>query len=188
MRLNASDSQLQKSNIAKTQCNAPGDRITNGCYDCACMQAQQYRGGGDAAHEVLLFSVGTSAAAAAAAGHAVPPLPSGNLVSGLAAAVLSHSQVGCSCLAGWQLSHLLLPVMDLQVTCEPDACAHNSWRNNYVLHCLLLCAGLGQASNACEGGAHLVKQPRSCAPEASAVGIITGAFPCRCGRCLPSRW
>jgi len=86
----------------------------------ACMQAQQYRGGGDAAHEVLLFSVGTSAAAA---GHGVPPLPSGNLVSGLAAAVLSHSQVGCSCLAGWQLSHLLLRVMDLQVTCEPDACA-----------------------------------------------------------------
>ncbi len=65
---------------------------------------------------------------------------------------------------------------------------HNPWRNNYVLHCLSLRAGLGQASNACEGGAHLVKQPRSCAPEASAVSIITGVFQCRCGRCLPSRW
>ena len=99
------------------------------------MPATQFRGDGDAANDVLVFAVATSAAAAqqavqqsaAAAGGAArggrglaggggmpPPLPSGSLLSGVAAAVVSYCQASCldgncslssrhpSCRGGWR--------------------------------------------------------------------------------------
>ncbi len=67
-------------------------------------QAHEYRGPGDPSEDVLLFEASRTAAASAApqanggvdshaaAGH-VQQLPSGTLVSGLPAAILTHCQV-----------------------------------------------------------------------------------------------
>ena len=63
------------------------------------MQAHEYRGAGDPSEDVLIFTVSTSAAAQGthslgdAADSKAPPLPSGTLVPGLAAALMSHRQV-----------------------------------------------------------------------------------------------
>ena len=68
-------------------------------------QAHEYRGPGDPSEDVLLFEASTTAAPAAvhengsmsadaAVGH-VQRLPSGTLVSGLPAAILSNCQVSC---------------------------------------------------------------------------------------------
>ncbi len=63
------------------------------------MQAEEYRGAGEASQEALLFSLQTTQAREAAAGtgpqHHIPPppLPTGNALGGLPAAILSYCQV-----------------------------------------------------------------------------------------------
>jgi hypothetical protein len=77
------------------------------------MPANQFRGDGDAANDTLVFAFATSAAAAVAqpaaaaigtadggrgragAGGMPPSLPSGTLLSGVAAAVVSYCQASC---------------------------------------------------------------------------------------------
>ena len=70
---------------------------------CEKHQAHEYRGPGDPSEDVLLFEASTTSipaaaqesgsAAADAADGSVRRLPSGTLVSGLPAAILSHCQV-----------------------------------------------------------------------------------------------
>lgn len=63
-------------------------------------QAHEYRGQGDPSEDVLLYRVDTSAAAASAAAgkdsQSVPRLPSGTLVAGAPAAIISHCQASRS--------------------------------------------------------------------------------------------
>lgn len=80
------------------------------------MPANQFRGDGDAANDTLVFAVATSAAAVqqpaqpaataadgaggggrgpAGGGGMPPPLPSGTLLSGVAAAIVSYCQASC---------------------------------------------------------------------------------------------
>lgn len=65
-------------------------------YRC-CAQAAHFRGAGDAAEDVLLYSVSTTAAGveSVASDTALPLLSSGSLISGLAAAVIQHREVQC---------------------------------------------------------------------------------------------
>ncbi|KAG2496144.1 hypothetical protein HYH03_005746 [Edaphochlamys debaryana] len=61
------------------------------------MAAEQFRGQGDASQESLLFSLATKAAqqrrTEQGGAPSAPPLPTGSLVGGLPAALLSHCQV-----------------------------------------------------------------------------------------------
>ena len=80
-------------------------------YICppACLQvlllgsipAEQFFGDGDASQEAMLFRLHTDAQRAQRAAPAapVPLLPTGNIVSGLPAALLAHYQVrACACM------------------------------------------------------------------------------------------
>lgn len=57
------------------------------------LQAEQYHGPGDASQEAAVFKLCTSAALKRTASASLPALPSGNVVGGLPAAVLTYCQV-----------------------------------------------------------------------------------------------
>mmetsp|Transcript_1310 Transcript_1310/g.3910 ORF Transcript_1310/g.3910 Transcript_1310/m.3910 type:complete len:181 (+) Transcript_1310:1192-1734(+) len=61
----------------------------------SAMPAAQFRGAGDAAEDVLLYLVSTTAArdSPAASGAELQTLPSGTLILGVAAAVIQHREV-----------------------------------------------------------------------------------------------
>jgi hypothetical protein len=62
---------------------------------CACTQAEQYRGEADASQELLAFVLRSTAALQqqAAAPKGSPFLPSGSIVSGLPAALLTQAEL-----------------------------------------------------------------------------------------------
>jgi len=67
------------------------------------LQAFSYRGSGDPSEEALHYVVQTSSAKQDVKdnnkGHQIPSLPSGSLVTGLAAAAIQHAEVnalGCN--------------------------------------------------------------------------------------------
>jgi predicted ATP-grasp superfamily ATP-dependent carboligase len=62
---------------------------------CLCLQAEQYRGDSDPSQEFLAFLLQSTPARqpAAAAAAAAPYLPSGSVVSGLPAALISQAEL-----------------------------------------------------------------------------------------------
>lgn len=79
------------------------------------MLAQQFVGGaGDPSEDALVFAVESAAAGGAARAAGLAPLPSGNLLGGLPAAVLTQCQLtGRPCAVGCAVQHM--PVADAQL-------------------------------------------------------------------------